>query len=244
MASHEYQMTVFSPEGKLHQIEYAFKAIKSSGLTSIAIRGAECVVAVTEKRVADRMMDPSTITNLHMIIPSIGCLVTGRETDGRSWINRMRQEAFEYLQDNGVHVTSDVLAMRGADLAQLYTQKSSMRAYACEMMLFSYDNLYGPLLYKLDPAGHYLGYHAVTSGVKEQDAIGHLEKEWKNKGSFSRLNNDDTIRLAIECLQKTIGQDFKPTDIEVGYVDKTSKTFKKLTVAEIDAHLQVIQRFD
>ena len=139
MASHEYQMTIFSPEGKLHQVEYAFKAIKSSGLTSIAIRGKNCVVAITEKRIGDRMVDPDTVTNLHMITPQIGCLVTGRETDGRSWVSRLRQEAFEYLQDNGVVIPVDVLAMRGADLAQLYTQKSTMRAYAAELMLFSVE---------------------------------------------------------------------------------------------------------
>ena len=244
MASHEYQMTIFSPEGKLHQVEYAFKAIKSSGLTSIAIRGKTCVVSITEKRVGDRMIDPATVTNLHMITPQIGCLITGRETDGISWISRLRQEAFTYLQDNGLVIPVDILAMRGADLAQLYTQKSSMRAYACELMLFSVEPDLGPQLFKLDPAGHYFGYHATTSGVKEQDAINYLEKEWASKKGFTTMTDDEIVRLAIDTLQKTIGQDFKPTDFEVGYVDSKTKTFKKLSVEEIDAHLQIIQRFD
>lgn len=244
MVSHEYQITVFSPEGKLHQVEYAFKAIRSSGLTSIALRGKNCVVAVTEKRVGDRMIDPSTVTNLHMIIPQIGCLVTGRETDGRSWVSRLRQEAFDYLQDNGSPITVDILATRGADIAQLYTQKSSMRAYAVELILFSVEPEYGPQLYKIDPAGHYMGYHAVTSGVKEQDAINHLEKEWTSRKGFPGLADEEAIRLAIDTLQKTIGQDFKPTDIEVGFVNGVNRTFKKLTAAEIESHLQVIQRFD
>lgn len=244
MGSHEYQMTIFSPEGKLHQVEYAFKAIKTSGLTSIAIKGKNCVVAVTEKRIGDRMIDPSTVTNLHMITPQIGCLITGRETDGRSWVSRLRQEAFDYLEKNGHTIPANVLSIRGADLAQLYTQKSTMRAYACELMLFSVENEVGPQLYKLDPAGHYFGYHACTSGVKEQDANNHLEKEWASKKSYSNMSNDEVIRLAIDTLQKTIGQDYKSTDVEVGYVDSESKTFKKLSVAEIEAHLLVIQRFD
>ena len=237
-------MTIFSPEGKLHQVEYAFKAIKSSGLTSIAIKGKNCVVAVTEKRIADRMIDPATVTNLHMVTPQIGCLVTGRETDGRSWVTRLRQEAFDYLQDNGSQITVDILSIRGADLAQLYTQKSTMRAYACELMLFSVEQENGPQLYKLDPAGHYFGYHATTSGVKEQDAINYLEKDWASKKGFNGLSDDEVVRLAIDTLQKTIGQDFKPSDIEVGIVENGKKTFKKLNVTEIEAHLQVIQRFD
>ena len=190
------------------------------------------------------MIDPSTVTNLHMITPQIGCLVTGRETDGRSWVSRLRQEAFDYLKENGHSIPVDVLAMRGADLAQLYTQKSTMRAYACELMLFSVDQDTGPQLYKLDPAGHYLGYHATTSGVKEHDAINYLEKDWEHKKGFLNLSDDDVVRLAIDTLQKTIGQDFKPTDFEVGLVDSKTRTFKKLSVAEIEAHLQILQRFD
>ena len=69
MASHEYQITVFSPEGKLHQIEYAFKAIKQSNLTSIGVKGKNCVVVCTEKRVSDRFVDPDSVTNIHRITP-------------------------------------------------------------------------------------------------------------------------------------------------------------------------------
>jgi 20S proteasome subunit alpha 1 len=243
-SAHEYQITIFSPEGKLHQVEYAFKAIKLSGLTSIGVRGANSVVVVTEKRVGDRMVDPESVTNIFRITPHVGCLVTGRESDGRAWVSRLRQESFEYLQQNGHQIPVDVLAMRAADVVQLYTQKSFMRAYAVELMLFSVDKLLGPQLFKVDPAGHYFGYHGVTSGVKEQEAANFLEKEYKQKNGFSKLNSDETVRLAIEGLQNTIGQDFKSNDIEVAIVDAQNFTFKKLTPEQIEAHLLVIQRFD
>ena len=243
-SAHEYQITIFSPEGKLHQIEYAFKSIRSSNLTSIGVRGASSVVVVTEKRVGDRMIEPESVTNIFRITPSVGCLVTGREPDGRAWVSRLRQEAFEYLQDNGHQVPVDVLALRAADIVQLYTQKSFMRAYAVELILFSVDRELGPQLFKVDPAGHFLGYHAVSSGVKEQEAANFLEKEFRQKGNFAKLTDDETVRLAIEALQNTIGQDFKSTDIEVGIVSAQNLAFHKLKVAEIEAHLQVIQKFE
>ncbi len=50
-------MNVFSSEGKLHQIEYAFKAVKNCGRTSIGIRGKNSVVTITEKKISDKMVD-------------------------------------------------------------------------------------------------------------------------------------------------------------------------------------------
>ena len=244
MSAHEYQITIFSPEGKLHQIEYAFKAIKSCNLTSIGVRGRDCVAVCIEKKIDDRMIDPASITHIHRITSEVGCLVTGRESDGRAWISRLRHEAFKYLEENGHQIPVDILAMRAADIAQLYTQKSFMRPYAVELMLFSVDNERGPQLFGVDPAGHFMSYFGVSAGVKEHEASDILEKEFKKRENFNNLSEEETIRVAIESLQNTMGLDFKPTDIEVAMVNRETRTFKKLSVEEIEANLQIIQRFE
>ena len=50
VTSADKEITVFSKEGKLYQIEYSFNAVKNSGFTSLAVRGDDCVVGITQKK--------------------------------------------------------------------------------------------------------------------------------------------------------------------------------------------------
>lgn len=65
-------------------------------------------------------------------------------------------------------------------------------------MLCGFDEDFGPMLYKVDPAGHYCAYKAVTSGVKEQEAITYLERQFKKKTDYGA---EETVQLAIQTLQ-------------------------------------------
>lgn len=78
---HDRQITIFSPEGKLYQIEYSMKAVTSAGLLGIGVRGKDCVCMVTQKKVADKLMDPTYVTNMYMITPLIGCMAIGSKPD-------------------------------------------------------------------------------------------------------------------------------------------------------------------
>lgn len=70
-------LTVFSPEGKLYQIEYCLKAVRTAGQTAIAIRGEDSAVVITQKKVPDKLFDASTIRHAYSITDDIGCMLTG-----------------------------------------------------------------------------------------------------------------------------------------------------------------------
>eukprot|EP00962_Isochrysis_galbana_P022266 scaffold6627_cov108-Isochrysis_galbana.AAC.4 len=66
-----------------------------------------------------------------------------------------------------------------------------------------------PQLYRCDPAGYYVGYKATSAGSKEQEANNFLEKRFKPPEPNPRLSYDDTVQLALACLQNVLGADLK-----------------------------------
>lgn len=234
-------ITVFSPEGRLYQVEYAFKAVKSTGLTSIGVRGVDSVVLVTQKKVADKLIDPTSVTNMFHITKEIGCVATGLIADAKAQVQRARYEAAEFQYKNGFAIPVEYMAHRVANVGQVYTQHAFMRAYGVTTIFAGIDEERGPQLYKCDPAGHYMGYKGCAAGNKEQEANNFLEKRVK---ANAEMSFDQTVETAIIALQKCVGADLKPTDLEVAVVTTENPKFKILSVAEIDGHLNKISDRD
>ncbi|CCI48184.1 unnamed protein product [Albugo candida] len=242
MAAEGYDrhITIFSPEGRLYQIEYAFKAVQGSGLTSVAVRGIDSCVFVTQKKVQDKLIDPESVTHIFQITAEIGCLMTGMYADAKAQVQRLRYEANEFTFKFGYPVPCYVLAKRAADIAQVYTQHASMRAFGVVTMLIGIDDEKGPQLYKIDPAGHFWGYKATSAGKNEQQALNYLEKKVK---ANPKMDYTATLHAAITCLQSILSADFRSNEIEVG-VARTGERFKKLSEEEIDAHLTAVSERD
>jgi len=240
-AGYDRHITIFSPEGKLYQVEYAFKAVSSGNLSSVGVRGADCAVVVTQKRVPDKLVDPDTVTHLFTISKNVGCVATGLVADSRVAVQRARYEAAEFRYKYGYEMPVDVLCKRMADISQVSTQQAFMRPLGVVLIFIGIDEERGPQLYKSDPAGYFVGYKATSAGAKEDDANNWLDKKLKKGGA---LNEKATIQMGIACLQSVLSQELKKNELEVGIVTRTATAFRHLTEDEIDAHLNEIAEHD
>lgn len=153
----------------------------------------------------------------------------------------MRQFAGDYRFEYGYEIPIHVLAEKIGEIAQTYTQHAYMRPLCVVSLLFTLDDEKGPQLYKIDPAGHFVGFKAAATGEKEQSAVNHLEREYKKRSDFS---TDEAIKIAIKTLQNTLSTEFRSTDIEIAVASVDEKDIKILTPEEIERELAKIGESD
>ncbi|MFA5003560.1 MAG: proteasome subunit alpha, partial [Methanolinea sp.] len=97
MQPQAYQMgydraiTVFSPDGRLYQVEYAREAVKR-GTTAVGIKCRDGVVLIVDKRVSSRLLESSSIEKIFKIDEHIGVASSGLVGDARSLVDRARIE--------------------------------------------------------------------------------------------------------------------------------------------------------
>jgi len=240
-AGFDRHITIFSPEGRIYQVEYAFKAINSVNLSAVAVRGADSAAIAVQKRVPDKLILADSVTSIYQLSPTIGSVVIGLIPDAKFQIRRAIMEAAEWKYHNGYDMPVEQLARRMADINQFYTQNAEMRSLGTMMLMLAHDDEDGPRIFRVDPAGYYKGIKGIGVGVKQQAVNSFLEKKLKKKTDFTY---DESVQLALEALQTSLGNDLKSHEVEVVTINKKEAGIKRLTADEIEHHLNTIAERD
>ncbi len=233
-AGYDRAITVFSPDGKLFQVQYAQEAVKK-GLTALGIKTKDGVVFSAEKRLRSRLAEDYSIEKIFQIDEHIGAAASGLIADARILIENARIEAQinRLRYDEPASVQS--IARHIGDLKQLYTQHGGVRPFGVRLLVGGVDRN-GPQLFETDPSGVVAAYKAQAIGGGAPVVVEFLEKEYSEKMSL-----EEAILLAFRALKLVIEGELEPNKLEVAVVPVKTRRFQKLTAEEIASHLSKLK---
>ncbi|TFJ80039.1 hypothetical protein NSK_008597 [Nannochloropsis salina CCMP1776] len=195
---YDTDVTVWSPQGRLHQVEYALEAVKQ-GACALGLRSKDFVVLAALKRSANELS--SYQKKIFKVDNHIGIAISGLTADARSLAKYMRTEALNHKYVYGSALQASRLVLDVADKHQRCTQSYVRRPYGVGLLIASYDQT-GPHLYQTDPSGAYYEYIAQAIGSRAQSGKTYLEKY---HAEFESLGQDELIKHALKALSGTAG---------------------------------------
>ncbi len=223
-------ITVFSPDGRLFQVEYAREAVKR-GATAIGIKTKEGVVILADRRVASKLLEADTIEKVYKIDEHICIATSGLVADARVLVDRARIEAqiSRLTYDEPISVKD--LARKICDFKQQYTQFGGVRPFGVSLLIAGVDEI--PRLYETDPSGALLEYKATAIGAGRNIVLEYFEKEYDEN-----MTLDDGILKAIIAMGKAIESEIVPEGVEIGIVNKEDRKFRQFTEEELLPYLE------
>jgi 20S proteasome subunit alpha 7 len=171
---YDLSASIYSPDGRIFQVEYANKAVENSG-TAIGLRVKNGVVLAVEKLIHSKLLVPDANRRIHTIDRHIGLATAGLLADGRHISNRARDEVANHHDVYRSPPTLKTLVDRLGLYVQAYTLYSSVRPFGISTILAAVDKD-GPSLYVVEPSGVFFGYNGAAVGKGRQLAKTELEK--------------------------------------------------------------------
>jgi len=196
---YDSRTTIFSPEGRLYQVEYAMEAIGHAG-AAIGILGTNGVVLAAEMKNTSKLLESNkTSEKMYMVDNHIACAAAGIRADVTILVNNARLTAQRHLFKYDEPMPVEQLIQSICDLKQGYTQFGGMRPFGVSFLFAGYDKHFGYQLYQSDPSGNYGGWKATAIGGNHSSAQSILKQDYK-----ADMDLDAALLLAIKVLSKTM----------------------------------------
>jgi len=205
--------TTFSPEGRLHQVEYAIEAINNAG-TCVGILAKDGIVMASERRITSGLLARAkTSEKTYQLCSHVSCNVAGLTADANILIDQARLRAGRYAYQYQEPIPVEQLVEHVCNYKQFYTQRGGLRPFGVAFLFAGYDEHYGFQLYQSDPSGNYSGWKATVIGANNQAGKSLLKTEYKigGEGSTEKEKEEDStpdvqeaLKLAVKVLNKTM----------------------------------------
>jgi proteasome alpha subunit len=227
-AGYDRAITVFSPDGRLYQVEYAIETVRR-GTLAIGIKCKDGVILAVEEK--SRKLQLSDVTQkIFQVDDHIGVAAAGYIPDARTQVDHARffAQSNRLIYDEPVDVEG--VAKNLADMAQQYTQYAGVRPFGVALILAGVDKN-GSSLFLTDPSGTYIGYNAIAIGAGSDQVNEFLEKNYR-----ADIDRGEAAILAIESIYLVSEDKTGIRHIKMAMIDFESKTMKKVEEADIERY--------
>lgn len=234
---YDSDVTTWSPQGRLFQLEYAMEAVKQ-GSATVGLKSNKFAIICALKRAQNDLCDHQT--KILPVSQHCGMSMSGLTSDGRNLCNFMRQECLneEFVYDRDLALGK--LLATVAEKMQRKTQIYDSRPYGVGLLVAGYDEN-GPHIYETCPSANYYDCKAMAIGARSQSARTFIEKHLDKFGKDSELNIDDLVKKGLEALRETLPQEQELTtkNISIGVVGE-NQPFKIYDNEEVKVFLELL----
>ncbi|MGV8141984.1 MAG: archaeal proteasome endopeptidase complex subunit alpha [Candidatus Woesearchaeota archaeon] len=235
MMGYDRAITMFSPDGRLLQVEYAKKTVRQ-GATAIGMICKDGVLLVTDKRLVDKLIVAESLEKIWQVDDHIAITAAGILSDARILVDRARVKAQEHRVVYDIPIDVITIVKDIADLKQMCTQSGGLRPFGVSLLIAGADED-SVKLFETDPTGIYFQYKATAIGEGEIEVKNILLKEYKET-----LTLDEGLKLALSALKRVINDGFDSDRIDCVCITSEKKTYEKIPkdkIAKVLASLDV-----
>jgi proteasome alpha subunit len=219
-------ITIFSPEGRIYQVEYALELVKRGApVAGVAVK--EGVVLTAVEILTSALEDPRFSKKLFELDTHMATVIAGLSPDARVLVREARLACQGHRMTYDEPISVEGLVSNVGELLQQYTQNGGIRPFGVSMIVAGIDTT-GPRLITTDPSGSYRGFKAAALGMNTEKGRELLEKKYR-----ADMTLDEATSLAIETVKTAYANGLKPENIHVAVIPTESQLYRRLSNEEI-----------
>jgi len=235
LMGYDRAITMFSPDGRLLQVEYAKKTVRQ-GSTAIGIVCSDGVILVTDKRIVDKLVVAEAIEKIWKLDDHMGATAAGIVSDARVLIERAQLKAQQHRVTYDTPIDVLTIVKDICSLKQVCTQSGGLRPFGVSLLVAGIDEG-GPRLFETDPTGIYFEYKATAIGEAEPEI-----EEILNKSYRADITTEEGLKLAIGALVTVLDKKFSVDRIDASVILTEDQLYKKVDKAKVEKILKDIKR--
>lgn len=235
LMGYDRAITMFSPDGRLLQVEYAKKTVRQ-GSTAIGLACSDGVVLVADKRIVDRLVIPESVEKIFKIDDHIAATASGIISDARVLIERAQIKAQQHAVTYESPVDTISIVKDICSLKQICTQSGGLRPFGVSLIIAGIDSD-GPKVYETDPTGIFFQFKATVIGEGEPEIDEILSREYRES-----ITIEEGLKLALRALNQVLDKNFSVERIAAAYIRTDEKIFREVPRANIDRLLKEVKK--